>query len=83
MGFFDFLIELLETFVLGCETAFGGRVDDEDYFSFVFGEGDGLAFLIKRLEVVEACCGSHGSFLSLSYVISLSEGTGSADVEKW
>ncbi len=45
VGGFDFLVEGLETFVLGCEAALGGSVDDEDYFSFVGIEGNGCSFL--------------------------------------
>lgn len=39
------LVELLEPFVLRGEAAIGGRVDDEDDFAFVVGEGDRLPFL--------------------------------------
>jgi hypothetical protein len=45
VGCFDFLVEGLETFVLGCEAALGSSVDDEDYLSFVGIEGDGYTFL--------------------------------------
>jgi hypothetical protein len=43
----DALIKLLEAFVLGRETTFGGCVDNEDDFAFVFGERDRLAFLCE------------------------------------
>jgi len=43
----DALIKLLETFVLGREATFGGCVDNEDDFAFVFGERNRLAFLCK------------------------------------
>ena len=46
--FFDALVKFLEAFILGREAAFGGRVDNEDDFAFVFGERDRLAFLCKR-----------------------------------
>jgi hypothetical protein len=44
----DLLVQLLQTLILGRETAFRGRVDDEDDFAFVFLEGNGLAFLCLR-----------------------------------
>lgn len=40
----DFLIQLLETFILRREAAFRCSVDDENDFAFVAFEGDGLAF---------------------------------------
>jgi hypothetical protein len=43
----DALIKLLETFILGREATFGGCIDNEDDFAFVFGERDWLAFLCK------------------------------------
>lgn len=52
----DRLVELLEALVLGSEAALGGRVDDEDDFALVIGEGDFLALLCrdarKRLSVL-------------------------------
>ena len=43
----EFFVEGLETFVLGREATFGGCVDNEDDFAFVFGERDRLAFLCR------------------------------------
>jgi len=40
---FEGFIDLLQAFVLRGETTFGGGVDDEEDFAFVFGEGDGFA----------------------------------------
>jgi hypothetical protein len=47
MFLLDALVKLLEAFVLGREATFGGCVDNEDDFSFVFGERNRLAFLCK------------------------------------
>lgn len=44
----DLLVELLETFKLRREAAFGGGVDDQDDFVLEAGEGIGLAFLCWR-----------------------------------
>ena len=43
----DLFVELLETFELRCEAAFGGGVDDQDDFVFEVGERKGLAFLCE------------------------------------
>jgi len=67
---------------LGREATFGGCIDNEDDFAFVFGERDGLAFLVKRLEVIKARRRSHGSFLFLRYLILLDGRTWSPEVEK-
>ena len=42
--FLDGFVEFFEAFVLWGEAAFGGGVYDEDDFSFVAVEGDGVAF---------------------------------------
>jgi hypothetical protein len=47
MFLLDALVKLLEAFVLGREATFGGCVDNEDDFAFVFGERNRLAFLCK------------------------------------
>lgn len=44
MGGLDFLVEGFEGGELRGEAAFGGGVDDEDYFVAEGGEGEGLAF---------------------------------------
>lgn len=59
----DLLIQGLETFILGCETALGGCVDDEDDFVLVVGEGDRLAFLYGGGEVVSSLY-LHGIWLA-------------------
>lgn len=43
----DGLVEVFETLELGRETAFRGRVYDEDDLAFEVGEGVGLAFLCR------------------------------------
>jgi hypothetical protein len=43
----DALIELLEAFILGREATFGGCVDNEDDFAFIFGERDRLTLLCE------------------------------------
>lgn len=47
------LVELLEAFELGCETALGGGVDDEDNLALQGGEGEGLALLCEVGRVSE------------------------------
>jgi hypothetical protein len=49
MLLFNGFIELLQSLVLRRETAFRGCVYDEEDFAFVGVEGDGLAFLWRRV----------------------------------
>lgn len=45
----DFLVEGFEAGELGCEAAFGGGVDHEDYFALVLGERILCAFFCGRV----------------------------------
>jgi len=45
----DFLVEGFEAGELGCEAAFGGSVDHEDYFAPVLGERILCAFFCGRV----------------------------------
>lgn len=68
------LVELLEAFELGCETALGGGVDDEDDLALQGGEGKGLALLCEVVHVNElfakARAGSWGASWELWYLLS-------------
>lgn len=47
VGGFELLVQFLQTFELGCEAAFRGRVDDEDDFVLERREVEGLAFFCE------------------------------------
>jgi hypothetical protein len=63
----DGFVERFEAGVLGREAAFGGGVDDEDYFVAVLREGVGLAFFWRQGGSVRFSLGR----LGCGYLLSL------------
>ena len=46
-----FLVDLLQSLVLRCETALAGSIDDQEHFSLEPGQGDLLALDVLHIEV--------------------------------